>query len=347
MILALACDGLILAQTDSAPVGFNTIECLPGSDTYCSVPFVQKWEAQGLISGSPSVASGFATITPQGPVSWTTNQFATVYFVRMQSGVKAGMYYQISSNSSGTITFDLAGDNFSGVANGDSFAVSKFWTLSTLFPPVSQTTIVTSGSTLVMDRKTELLIPDLTGAGINLSPNRTFFITGGQWRESAPGFPAADDFILLPDTYFIVRHENSTITASTALNTMGTVELSAISVPLATLTSGPQDNATCTGRPISIQLIDLDLISSGSFVSSSGTLPADRRDELLVYDNGTAVVNRSPDAIFFYDSITSNWRESSTGFPVANSTAIPPGVGIVIRKHQTASGDTKFWMHNY
>lgn len=348
LILALGLHSAAVAQVTTAPVGFNTVTCLPNSDTYCSVPFAQNWEFQGVLSINPSVAGDAATLTPQASVSWTENQYANLYFVRMLTGAKAGMYYQISTNATGTLTIDLAGSDLVGVASGDAFAISKFWTLGTLFPPATQTTIVASTSTAGPGRRTEILIPDIFSNGVNLAPSRKFFINGGAWKESTGGFPVSDNFILSPDTYFIVRHNHASITAPTTFTAVGMVELNPVAVPLATLPgTSKQDNAVTFGRPVPVKLKDLKLISSGAFLGSSGTAGPGRRDELLVYDNSVPVVNRAPSATYFYNATTSNWRQSTTGFPVADDVELPPSAGILIRKYQTATGSTATWTHSF
>lgn len=345
--LALGIHSAAVAQVTTTPVGFNTVTCLPNSDTYCSVPFAQSWEFQGLISGTPAVSGDDATITPQGTVSWTANQYASAYFVRMLTGTKAGMYYQVSANAAGNLTIDLAGGDFVGVAEGDSFAVSKFWTLATLFPPATQTTIVASTSTLPAGRRTQLMLPDILGNGINRAPSRAFFIHAGIWKEATTGFPDASNTLLSPDSYFIVRHNHSSITAATTFTAAGLVELNPVAMPLATQAAAQQDNAIATGRPVPVKLKDLDLGGTSAFVGSAGTLPAQRRDQLLVFNNSVASVNRAPSAIYFYVNSTANWREAATGFPVADDVEIPPSSAIMIRKYQSGSGTTAVWTHNF
>jgi len=265
----------------------------------------------------------------------------------MLTGAKAGMYYTILVNATGALTIDLAGDNFSGVVNGDGFAISKYWTLGTLFPPATQTTIIASTSTAGPGRRTEVLIPDILGNGTNLAANKKFFINAGVWKESTAGLPVSDNFVLIPDTYFIVCHNHASIIAATTFTASGIVELNPVSLPLATLTNGKQDNPITTGRPVPIKLKDLDLISSSAFVGSSGTAGPGRRDELLVFDNSVATVNRSPSAIYFYNTTTSNWRQATVGFPVADDVEIAPSSALLVRKYQTASGATAAWTHTY
>jgi len=335
---------MLTAQITTAPVGFNTVTCLPNSDTYCSVPFAQSWDFQGLISGTPSVAEDEATITPQGTVAWTENQFATLYFVRILTGAKAGMYFQILSNTTGTLTIDLAGGDLAGVANGDGLAVSKFWTLGSLFPPATQTTIVASTSQLPAGRRTQILLPDSFSNGVNLAPSRIYYLHNGNWKNSS-GNTVSDDVILVPDQYFIIRHPSS-VASQTTYTATGIVELNPVAIPLATQASTQQDNPVATGRPIPIKLTDLGLISSGSFVGSSGTLPGVRRDLLLLYDNSVATVNRAPSKIYYYNSSTGHWLNAS-GNVLADDDEIAPSTAILIRKYQSGTGFTAVWTQTF
>jgi uncharacterized protein (TIGR02597 family) len=346
ILTALICyfEGALVAQTTTPPVGFNTVTCLPNSDTYCSVPFAQTWDFQGLISGTPSVAGEQATITPQGTISWTTDQFAGLYFVRILTGAKAGMYFQILNNAAGTLTIDLAGGNLTGVANGDGFAVSKFWTLGTLFPPATQTTIVASTSQLPAGRRTQILFPDSLSNGVNLAPSRIYYLHNGNWKNSS-GHALSDNVILMPDQYFIIRHP-STVASQTTFTATGIVELNPVAIPIATQASAQQDNPLTTGRPIPIKLTDLDLISSGAFIGSNGTLPNVRRDLLLVYDNSVPIVNRSPSRVYYYNSSTGRWLNAS-GNVVADNDEIASSGAILIRKYQSGTGLTSFWTHSF
>ncbi len=337
-MLAAVALGSAEAQTSvtTDPVGFNSVTCLPQSDTFCSVPFNSETPFQSTLAGVPTEASGQATITPTATApGWTVNQFAGLYYVRITSGAKAGMYYQILSNTAGTLNIDLAGDTVATTIAGDSFRVCKFWTLATLLPVATQTTAVVSASTLPAARRTLILLPDVIGAGINLAPTQSYFLLAAGWKKNVTGFPAADDTILLPDSYFIVRHSSSAIVASTTYTPVGGVETTSISSVLSAQVSGGQDNPITHGRPVPVKLLDLDLISTGAFVASATTLPAARRDQLLVFDNTIASLNKAPSATYFYSG--GNWRKAVTGFPVADNDEIPPSSGFIIRKYQSAT----------
>lgn len=332
--------GLFAQSAETPPVGFNVVECLPQSDTYCGVPFVRPAVFQGVVQ-SVSAGSGQLTITPERAPDWTAGAYPTLYFVRLTSGVKAGMYYQVAANTTGDVTVDLAGDAAAGVQPGDTFRIHPFWTLATLFPPATQSTVVPSVGTTGSNRRTLVLLPDTQSGGTNLAPSATFFLYDGVWRRTTTGFPVSDNEILWPDTYFIVRHNSVSITASTFFTPSGTVELNPVTNALATRSAGPQDNFVFTGRPVPVKLQDLDLISSGAFEASIGTTGGNRRDLLLVYDNALAQVNKSPSATYFY--FDGNWRSTSSGFPLANDVEVKPSHGIIIRKYQTLDGATKLW----
>jgi uncharacterized protein (TIGR02597 family) len=87
--------------------------------------------------------------------------------------------------------------------------------------------------------------------------------------------------------------------------------------------------------------------AGGAFEGSASTLLSQRRDQLLVFDNSAAVVNRAPAKIYFYVTSTSNWREATTGFPVADDIEIAPSSAMLIRKYQTGTGATTVWTHTY
>lgn len=348
LITALAASAVTTSfgQVTTEAVGFNTVTCLVGSDTRLSVPLCPETAFVGTIG--TATGSGPAVITPSSATTWTVNQFATYYYVKVTSGARAGWFYQITENSATNLTIDLAGDTL-GIAANDGFRVCKFWTLDTLFPVATQTTIVPSLNTTPVGRRTEVLIPNLSGSGINLAPNQAFIIDasaagGPAWKKTA-GFALSGNFIISPDSFFIVRHANPNITTSTTFTVVGGVDMNPVANSLATLATGKQDNPVTTGRPVPVALADLDLIATGAFIASAGQSPGARRDELLVYDNTVAGINKSPIASYFFDSTTNNWKKSS-GFVISDSVTIAPSEGFIIRKF-TGSGNSVTWTHSF
>ncbi len=341
---ALLTASQLRAQTTvtTEPVGFNTVTCLPNSDTIVAVPFATATEFQGALSAVPTIAGGTATLYPTGTVNWTVDAYKTLYYVRFISGAKSGMYYQITANAAGTVTVDLAGDTLTGITGNESFKICKFWTLGTLFPPATQTTFVPSDGTLGFQRKSELMIVDSQGQGINLAIGTKYYVVGTNWLKVGDGTNPANDTILWPDSQFTVRHQAASITAATTFTSVGTAETTDFATPLSTLPAGPQDNYVTHGRPVPVKLSELDL-SASSFLDSDGTLGFQRRDQILLYDNTSASINRAP--VFIYYRVAGTWYRVGDSNP-HNDDTIPPGVGFVIRKYQSGTGATTVWNNN-
>lgn len=106
-------------------------------------------------------------------------------------------------------------------------------------------------------------------------------------------------------------------------------------------TSGQQDNVIAIPRPVDVSLNDLNLGGTTAFVSSTGTLSPDRKDELLVFDNAQALRNKAPSATYFY--YNGAWRAQSDVTADAGTDIIPKGAGFIIRKAQTVVGATHMW----
>ncbi len=344
-LAALLAGSQLRAQTPalSQPLGIHRVTCLPNSDTVCAVPFTNTVAYRGALNAAPNVASGVATLTPTVATGWAANGFAGLHYVRFVSGARSGSYYQITANSTGDVTIDLAGDNLSGVTAGDRFKICKFWTLGTLFPPSTQTTFVPSLGTTNTQRRSSLRPSNNITVGTNLSPLESFYIVGSNWLRVGGGTTPVNDTIIWPDSYFEVRHNHSTITASTTFTSAGGAELTDFSTPLATRTTGQQDNQLTNGRPIPVRLADLDL-GTTVFINSLGTSSAQRRDQLLVYNNAVADLNRSASATYY--RVGTNWYRTGDGTVLHNNDTIAAGVGFVIRKYQTSNGATVSWTNN-
>lgn len=339
----------------SEPLGFNKIPCLPNSDTIVGVPFRPNGSQQGALAAD-AVDNGndTATLSIAGSPGFAVNGFANTHYVKFSSGAKDGRIFAVSANTADSLTIDLNGettiaDPTSGALSGDTLVIARFWTLDSLFPPDQATTDpATTGHAIVkalnaLNRRTDVMLPNLEDPGVNLPLNRKFFIIGtpAAWKEIATGYPDAGSVILWPDTYLVIR-QLPTVTAATTYKISGEVEIGNMAIPLNTSATGKQDNFVAIPRPIDVALADLGLISSGAFVAS--TSPLSRADELFVYDNALALVNRSPSARYFYLSTDSKWHKVGPGSPIADADVVAAGAGIVIRKAQS-DGSTAFWLN--
>lgn len=332
------------ATVTTDPMGCVNIAIKANSDTIVSVPLVPDPSFTGAVASASSGGTGLFNIDASGTPGWTANEFAGLYYVRMTSGAKNGMYYTITANTAGRVTVDTAGDDLSGIATSDSFVIYKYWTLGTLFPPASAGTatnpLTASADVSPGNRRSQILLPDNASAGTNLALGETYFFTSGGWFSAAAGNPSATDTILLPDSCFVIRQ--AAVATDTTWRSVGNVVMSRLVIPLTTQAGQSQDNYVSINRPVDVKLSESGLESG--FVESAGAAAFQRRDMLFVFDNSTASFNKSPATIYFRQG--GNWRKAGGSAPVANDDVIPAGAGVIIRKYATSGAPTAFWTNN-
>jgi len=346
LILAAAASGLASAQTTAytTPVGYVTQAILKNSDTYVALPLHQ---AVAYADAASAVTGSVVTITNATPL--TASQFAGTYYLKFTSGAALGKWFPVTANDTTTITLNLNGATLSAAAL-DTFEVIPFWTLKTLFDPTVSTTdptttanaIVASTSTLPAGRRTQLLVPDMASAGTNLSSAATYYVNASIWKKANSGNTDFGTTQLWPDSYFILRHP-STVTSNTAYTISGSVDMQAFNVNLNTQAAMAQDVAVALPRPVDVTLNQLNLGNTPAFMTSTSTLPAGRRDQLLVFDNTATAQNKSSAATYYYNA--GIWKLANGGNTDHGTDTIKAGTGFVIRKYQVAGGPTSFWNH--
>ncbi len=335
-LIIIAMSGtLVQAQTvTTAPVGFVRYNALANSDIFVTPPF----ERPAIWTGTIASVSG--NVVTLNSASFTLNQLVynagtqpNTYYLRIgnhsTTNPKEGNYYTITANGTNTVTLDLAGDNISTIASGTKAKIIPYWTLNTLFP--NGQGVVGSPSFLLP--ATEILIPNQTGNGINLSASATYYYlnTDSEWRMIGSN-NNQNNAILYPDSYFIIRSKSTGSQFAIA----GNVELGKQSLWLRTQSSGKQDNPVGLARPMPIKLDDLGLISSGAFAPSPSILVI--TDELLVFNNSAAGINKSATATYFYTG--GQWKKiGNTSYNAGNDT-INLYEGVIIRKNQVSGGPT-------
>lgn len=331
-----------LASTCTAtpPAGFITLSLLGNSDTFVSMPFVRP------AASAPTVVSysgNIVTVALPTGQAWTSNQFVYVqgsqsnnYYARFASGALNGAIFAITANDTNTLT--LYGD-LSGVVANDLIYVEPYWSLNSIFPGGQGVNI----SQFAGNRNTEVLIPDLTSAGVNLSAAKIYYFNAGIWKQLGQGATDYGDDIIQPNTYFVVRHNVST---NTTLYAAGAAIASDISIPLSLPVNTPsspsakQDNYIGLMRPVTLSLDASQLISSGAFVPS--LVPGNRIDELLVFDNTVAAKNKSSSSVYYYWG--NAWRRVGAGTNIVGSDNVfTPGTGVILRKGTNA---TAVWTNN-
>jgi len=357
LLLTLTSFGMVQEEkVVSEPLGFNRVTCLANSDTIIGVPLRKTGSRVSSLSTAPSINGDRASLTLTHDNLYSSG--LPSHYLKFTSGAKSGFWYHITGCTASSITVDLNGDSLDGVVGGESLLIAPYWTLDTLFPPSGATTswtetfagsgewtpnghaVVASSSTLISGRRTEILLPNVSAAGINLPAEGRYFIHGGVWKKSSSGHTNYGSTILYPDVYFTISHP-TTVVRPTTFKASGGVDTESFVIQLNTRANVPQDNFVALLRPVNVTLDGLNLRQSGAFVPSTSTLTSGRRDQLLVFNNEQALRNRTPSAVYYVHG--GIWKLSSGGNTDRSSVVIPAGTGFIIRKYQTPGGVTSYW----
>lgn len=303
--------------------GYLNFSLLGNSDNFFSTPFVRPSASSLLVA---SVSGNVVNVTPAP--GWTSNQFvyaagtqSNTFYARFTSGAAQGRIYPISANDTAAITLNIGTDDLSVVAADDSITIEPYWSLGTVFP--SGTGVNTSPT--IGNRNTEILTPDLTSSGINLSATKVYFFNAGIWKQVGQGSANQNDNVIQPNSYIIVRHNVAT---NTTVFAAGVVVSANLALPLRSQVGVHQDNSIGLLRPMAVSLNASGLISSGAFQSSP--VPGSRTDELLTFDNSVTSRNKSASAIYYYWQ--NAWRQVGFGSADVGANLLTPGTGFIIRK---------------
>lgn len=328
----IALTASVFGQTVTSDiVGFTTTSLLGNSDTYVSTPFTRVPEYVGAIASTTT-----NTITVSG-APWTNAQFVyggtqhNHYYVLIGAisgaNTKEGRTYAINGNTTNSLTVTTtAGDDVSGIPANTQITIIPNWTPATLFP-ASDANVSFTPTTSPPTYKTLLRVPNDNATGINLPYASEYYFNSGWQRISPSGL--GDDDPLVPDGYVVVRNANGAPTLP--LTNIGSVLTQKISSPLATAASPGQDNPLGLIRPLDVQLDATGL--NTAFTAN---------DRLLLFNNAVAAFDKSPSAIYFYDT---RWRLNGDATNAdRGSDVIPMGTGFIVRK---VGGASTFWTNAF
>jgi uncharacterized protein (TIGR02597 family) len=316
------------------PVGYVSFSCPAGSDTIVSVPFYPTPRWRGKLSAAPSQESdGTFRLTFSGNPAFQANELiGKPHYVYCPDSVgAAGKFFVITAHGANSANVLATAEGITGLANGDAVRVVPAWTLNSLFPPATQSTFHASGGNLLSQRKSELLFFDESTEGQGLAPRRRFFVTTTAWIE-AGSYAPAENVIVLPGQAFAIRHPADVET--TTFLPFQEVFSGKLTKELRTRPGGGQDTMLAMPRPVSAKLSELSL-SNPAFVESPTTAPGDRKDQLMVFDNATAAINKLPSAVYF--RIPAGWVKDAPGCPSSDSISLEPAAGVLIRKAASAN----------
>jgi uncharacterized protein (TIGR02597 family) len=325
----------------SPVAGFMRYDCLASSDTRVSVPFHRSPRWAGKLSVAPAdLGNSVLRLTLAGAPGFATGELTnTPHFLLCRDAAgPEGRHFSIVNHGGGHIDIAATPADLTGLVQDGLVSVIPAWTIQTLFPHATQTTFHASTGNLAPNRGSELHLFDVTSIGTNLAPARRFFVTASGWREIGNGYPAAEAIAIAPGQPFIVRHPAGV--ADTTFVAMDQVYGGIVRIPVRVANGGKQDTVVALPRPVIQTLAELDFGSV--FEESPDTAPANRRDELHVFDNATAGQNKAAAAVYFRDG--ANWvRDQDPVFTNSNDVEIDPSASLLIRKAAAANNNPLLW----
>lgn len=350
----------------TSPVGFITTTCLANTDTNLSIPFTRPAAFIGAVTGGTNVNATTGTITFSGtPFTASAYKYAqgtqsNKYYAYVTGGTKEGGIYDITDNTTNSLTVSSNGDDLSTLGAGVQVRVIPHWTLGTAFT-LGQSVI---GSGTLGAGPTQVLVPDQATAGTDLLAAATYYYYTGT-AFGGPGWRLLggvvtkiyDDTILYPETFFILRNNSasnvsfvpvgsvSTLAAATTSNGTSTIGVN-IATVLATIAANTdQDNAVALPAAVDTTLTASNLQQSGAFVGSS-TIGGG--DQLLVYDNTATGTDKLASKTYYYYTGTlfngAGWRQFNDSISTLhNADILKAGVGFIVRKRGTTTPQSVVW----
>jgi uncharacterized protein (TIGR02597 family) len=322
------------------PVGFTTTTLLGSSDTFVSIPFTRPPEFIGAIvsaAGSTITLVGNPLLVSQFLYGGSQhNHYYALIGPISGTGTKEGHTFQITDNTANTLTVVTGSDNLNGIPANTQVEVIPYWTPATIFPATDANVSFTPTSS-PPTYQTLLRVPNYSASGTNLPYAGEYYFNNNAWQRLSPAGDGSDD-PLLPDAYFVVRNTNGAPTLP--LTNIGSVLLKKLAVPLTSLPSSQnqaQDNPVSMVRPVNVAL-DATGLNPGdsSFVAG---------DQLVLFNNAVAGIDKSPSAIYTYDT---HWRlNGDTSGSDRGADIITSGTGFIVRKAGTASGGQTFWTNAF
>jgi uncharacterized protein (TIGR02597 family) len=332
------------AEVFSPVFGFMKFDCPADSDTVVSAPFHPAPRWAGRAAGSPTdQGGGTARLSLKDSPAFAAGELtSTPHFLycRDAAGVHRGRHFLVVAHGADTVDVAATLADLGSLTTDGLVSVIPAWTLDTLFPPDTQTTLYPSTGPLATDRVSELLFFDATTVGTSLAPSRRFYVTDTAWREVG-SFAEAGDTVIEPGQAFIIRHP-----AGVALTTF-VPNQQVYGGPVSVMIGGSaadkgRDTMIGLPRPVSITLDDLDF-APGQFVESATTDPGVRKDQLLVFDNAEALRNKQPDAVYFRSG--GQWLSAESG-SAAGTQSIEPSAGLLVRRAAGSGTTPILWVNS-
>jgi uncharacterized protein (TIGR02597 family) len=322
-----------LSAVETDPVGYVTTTAADGSDTFIGLSLT---EAVALASSASDVTGSVVSTTS----TLVEDAYNSTHYLLFTTGAQEGQWYEISDTTTSSV--DLGEDVAAlGATASDEFKIIKFWTLGELLPSTSGFAVSTNAFVPVA----EVLLNNLTAAGVNLSSSASYFYHDGSsgflsagWHQSGT-LAASNSIALSPETYFTVRNQSGSdfdivVSGAVPVDVVGTT------VSSETFT---QDNQLVNPYPSGLAL-DNSALASVVNASTNVFVPG---DEVVLFENTGTGLNRSSVASYFYHDGSSGflgagWYQSGS-LAASGAVEIPAGGAFWIRKAAASGQEIAEW----
>jgi uncharacterized protein (TIGR02597 family) len=332
------------AQTtvNSDVVGYVSQTLTAGSDTIIAPQLLRPSEFSGNVTSvtvnGAKATLGFAVSgLTAGQLQYVAVTQPKTYVAIVTAGNLTGTYLTVDTNGTSDVTVNLDGI-LPTSADITAIEIRPCWTVNQLFPASDANASFTpSTGTTTATRRTQILVPNFAGTGINRAPSKILFYNPAvtDWVLTTATSAKAGDTAILPGQYVIHRNTGGT-PVNLNLTSVGGVYAKPFANYLGTLSTGANDNPLAFPRATDYKLSELGFTDT-DFVQSTGKTTATRKDTVLVYNTSGTGINRAPSKIYF--KYAGAWYDTaSTGTAV--DVTIPAGSAVIVRK-VTSDGNDK------
>jgi|GEM_PF-2917025 len=317
------------------PVGITRIEVPTNSDTFFAIGFHRSVLFRTTVA---SVQGNVVTLN--GSPGWSNDELKYAPGIQPNDYVllfghvdrplsEEGKYFLIESNTSSTVTLDLTmrgtgeidplANLQTGAAEGDPVLIIPCWTIDSLFAGIR-------------DEGIKVTIFDDSQAGANQAVPYTFCYDSSEhiWKSENGMDGDFGNSPIFPGQSVCIRNETG---EDKTMIAYGSVPMESFRTVVYTAANDqPQDIYIGIRSPMPILLEDAVGLGENG-------------DELLIFDNTQAIVDKSASRILEY---IDNGRVSVPGWYdgvryVGDSEELLPGVGYVLRKAPSSNPTSSYW----
>ena len=323
---AIALPGRIAGAADATtPVGYMQVEAAAGTGTThaitpLAIPLLPPVSGiSGAMTGRISAVKTKAIDC--SPAGWSAQALAakeTPLFLYIKSGTAAGHAFRITDNDSASITLDTRGATLAslGVTEGDTWEITKGWTLRGLFGTSASGVIGGTSADFSFARTDKVLVNDTGGATLVFY----FDTSSGHWKRA--GSTSSQDNLPISPTAGVFYYR----IASSALPFSGVGQAIDFSLKRLLIASGSA--VLSPGYPVEMRVSSLGvhLLSTWRRLGDAGVTLASA-DRLVIKDpSSTGTLS------LYYDKDTFSWKREGSQIDWGSQT-LPAGTAVMLTRN--------------